>query len=85
MRAVEGTEEVGTISLQLTGDGYVSTVSRIAPDGALSWRLHPPAGEDDVFVSVAVRPDELILTSWSGWLVRVDPASGTERGRECTK
>lgn len=85
MPPMQGDAAIGTITLALTGDGYVGGLSRKAADGALAWRLDPPDGPGDAFVSVEVHPGELILASWSGWRVTVDPVSGTERGRVFTK
>ena len=74
-----------TIALELTSDGYVAAVSRSAADGTVFWRLVPPGGAQDAFVAVQVRPDELVLKSWTGWRVTADPTSGVETGRTFTK
>ena len=73
------------LEVDLTTDGYVAALLRRAPDGSVRWQHLPPEGAEDAFVSVELRPDELAMTSWSGWRVRIDPLSGLETQRDYTK
>jgi hypothetical protein len=63
----------------------VGSVARIASDGSVPWRLKPHEVGQDAFVRVEVRPRELVVTSWSGWQIVTDLASGAETRRRFTK
>lgn len=78
-------DQAGRMELQLTDDGFVSSIVRRTEDGSITWRLNPPGNIEDVFVSVELRPGQLVGTSWSGWRVETDLLSGTETGRSFTK
>jgi hypothetical protein len=82
---VIGDDQADRIELELTTDGYVASVVRRAPDGSATWRLSPPEDGQDAFVKVELRPDELVVISWSGWRVATDPVSGAETQRDFTK
>lgn len=78
-------EGADRIELELTSDGYVGSVARIASDGSVPWRLKPHEVGQDAFVRVEVRPRELVVTSWWGWQIVTDLASGAETRRRFTK
>ncbi len=78
-------DQADRIELELTTNGYVASVVRRAPDGSATWRLNPPEDGQDAFVKVELRPDELVVISWSGWRVATDPVSGAETQRDFTK
>jgi hypothetical protein len=75
----------GHLELPDTRDGYASEVIRRAPDGTVAWRVLPPDGESDAWVAVSLQGDTVKATSWSGWLVELDLASGNEAARSFTK
>lgn len=77
--------DVDRLEVDLTTDGYAAAVLRRAPDGSVRWAAHPPEGGEDVFVSVELRPDEVTVTSWSGWRVVLDAVTGAESRRDFTK
>jgi len=75
----------GGLDLLRTTDGYVASITRRQPGGALAWQAMPPEGDRDVWVSVTVDGPSVVANSWSGWQVRLSLGDGTEMSRRFTK
>jgi hypothetical protein len=70
----------------MAGPKNFANLIRLAPDGRVVWRLAPPEGPtNDAYVDLRWRGDELVANSWSGYLVRIDPASGRMTSSEFVK
>jgi hypothetical protein len=68
-----------------TGDGYCKVMVAERADGSEVWSGYPPEGDQDAWVSVRIAGDAVLANSHSGWLVRLDLASGQEIERHFTK
>jgi hypothetical protein len=68
-----------------TGDGYCKAVVAERADGSEDWSAYPPDGDTDAWVAVRIDDGTVLATSFSGWLIRIDPDSGHETERRFTK
>lgn len=68
-----------------TSDGYYGAVVAERADGSEGWSAYPPDGDQDAWVTVRIDGDTVLVNSYSGWLIRLDPASGRELERHFTK
>ena len=75
----------GHLELPDTREGYATAVVRRRTDGAVVWQVLPPDGDGDAWVAVSLKGDTVEASSWSGWLVKFDVATGTETARHLTK
>jgi len=75
----------GQVELSEGADGHSALIVCRDRDGAVRWQALPPDGERDSWVSVDVRDDSVVGTSWSCWRVSIDSTTGTEVERHFTK
>jgi hypothetical protein len=68
-----------------TGDGYFKALVVERADGSDGWNAYPPEGDQDAWVAVRLDRDTVLASSYSGWLIRLDPKSGRELERHFTK
>lgn len=69
------------------GGGRVRNLVRITSTAEVAWQGElPRAGVTDAFVSLDTDVDGVVLAStWTGYRVRLDPATGRLLGQEFTK
>jgi hypothetical protein len=58
---------------------------RVRDDGVEVWRATPPGSGPNSWTAARIEGDEVVAHSWSGFRVRLDLATGTERERIVTK
>lgn len=71
-----------------TGTGRVQNLLKVTPDGAVAWRaeLPPGSGPTDAFVSFNATDDgRLVASTWSGYRMIIDEASGRVHGLHFAK
>lgn len=75
----------GRLLLVPASDGYCSALTAERTDGAEAWSAYPPDGDNDAWVAVRIDDSTVLATSYSGWLIRLDPESGHETERQFAK
>ena len=75
----------GRLLLVPSSDGYCTAVVAEREDGTEAWGTYPPDGDKDAWVSVRIDDGMVLATSFSGWVIRLDPESGREIERHFTK
>lgn len=68
-----------------TNDGYCEALVAERADGSEGWSAYPPDGDKDAWVAVRIDGGTVLANSYSGWLIRFDPESGSEVERHFTK
>ena len=81
-----GSDDAVVLLDHMAGPKNFANLIRLAPDGRVLWRLAPPEGStNDAYVDLRWRGDQLLANSWSGYLVRIDAASGQMTSSEFVK
>jgi hypothetical protein len=60
-------------------------LARVRPDGTEVWRVRPPTTSQDSWTVVRVDGTTVSASTWPGWDVVVDIATGQEVSRAFTK
>jgi hypothetical protein len=76
--SVELPDDHGRLDLSPTDDGYSASITCRRPDESIAWRAIPPEGDKDAWTAVSVDGTTVTATSWSGWHVQFDAATGQE-------
>ena len=83
--SVPGSDDCIVLADRMATTDRRGNLMRLRPDGSEVWRLDAPSGVGDLWTEVRLEGDEVIANSWSGYLVRIDLATGQERERTFTK
>jgi hypothetical protein len=69
-----------------TGSGSDENLVCLEPNGRVRWRAKLPTNDpSDCFVAVRLDRDLVRANSWSGYAVRLDPATGRTLRTQFTK
>lgn len=82
---VPSSEDVLVLSDYMTAEPGVGNLARVQPDGTEVWRNAPDPLSQDTWTVARIEGDECRASTWSGWDVSLDLATGAERGRTFTK
>jgi outer membrane protein assembly factor BamB len=85
MLVVPGSADTVVLLDYMGGPNVFENLLRVTPDGDEVWRPRPPGSGPDAWVQARIEGDEVVAYSWSGFVVRLDLATGTERNREFVK
>lgn len=70
----------------MAGPKNFANLLRVRADGTVAWQASPPdESGNDAFVEFRWDGDELVANSWSGFRLRLDPATGVVRGQAFVK
>ena len=82
---VPDSEDVLVLSDYMAAEPGVGNLARVRPDGTEVWRTAPEPLSQDAWTVVRMEDDECRASTWSGWNVSLDLATGAQRGRTFTK
>jgi hypothetical protein len=83
--SVPGSDDIVVLTDYMKAQPGLGNLARVRPDGQEVWRVAPDPLSQDAWTLARVEGDECFASTWSGWEVRLDVATGAERGRVFTK
>jgi hypothetical protein len=79
---------VGAVVLldYLAGPKNFPNLMLVGPDGLVTWRAPlPDTAGNDAYVEFRWDGDDLLANTWSGYLIRIDPMTGSLKDRVYVK
>jgi outer membrane protein assembly factor BamB len=82
---VPGSSDTVVLLDYMDGPNVFDNLFRVREDGTEVWRATPPGSGPNSWTKARIEGDEVIAYSWSGFVVRLDIATGAERDRTFVK
>lgn len=80
-----GSDDMLVLTDYMAAEPGVGNLARVRLDGENVWRTAPDRLSQDTWTVVRVDGVDCVASTWSGWEVRLDLATGAERSRIFTK
>lgn len=82
---VSDSEDVLVLSDYMAAEPGVANLARMRPDGTEVWRTAPEPLSQDAWTVARIEGEVCRASTWSGWDVSLDLATGAQRSRTFTK